>query len=1191
MATFVKVDFDLIDEKYVLLNEISGYETKTYKKISAIRVYAANNLVRKYNLTYSASPTSGRSLVTKFEEVGSDGTSTLPATTMVYQQPTSNTYEMISMGTTSNNLWNHRESGGYDHGNDNYGPVPGFDVQLGPTYTQASGNLSQTSWSTNASGSLSFTAKKDSAIYFYTYLYSDVDKTINVPWSNGSGVIGFWINGDYNQSAGQSWILHKGYNLVELTAYDQGSDFTFNLNTNLSGLVTSMTSSPSVSAQIAGDFNGDGLTDLGSFSQTDGKFNVSLSTGQAFVPEETWISGFAMGTNQRLILGDFNGDGKTDIAAINTTTGNVRVALSNGLSFNDQGDWITALGNQYSDYYTGDFNGDGLTDIVKATVDTSALNQIVLKFEINTGTSFAPSADFPDFIITPNYLAPIFVDLNGDGLTDMVTNHDPSGSWKIYLNTGTVANRFQYILTENNFGANYQKPVIKDFNYDGIMDIGYYDYSRGVVVAKNFDGSTLGAAYDVPIQFNLTTSQSYVQTTDFNGDGLSDYMAYNNIGQVQLARSISATHAEPDLIQTTTNGLGAQTTIEYFPSAQTIGTWVPSSMPLVKKLTVQNSLGDSYVTTYDYSAGAWDTTERDFLGFKFVKTIDPKGSTKISQFDQEFIFRGMLRDEKVYDSTNILRDEINNEVESISLPGGAAHCYYRRSDHFLFDKTGTLAKRTAERYIHDTAANFGQLLQTIQMGEVDANGVYIGNDDRSANYTYFNNTSSGKWLIGLPKDVSSYDENNVLVKQSWFVYDNGTKTTTPTQGLLTQKEEWDQRAVANPLTKYSYDAYGNLQTTTDAKNNQTTITYDTTCKLFPVKTTNSKNQDVVNEYYGIEGVVLDSGDGFKGVWGQLKSTTDPNNQKGKQVYDTFGRVTKTVSPLDNITYPTSSVAYQFNSTNAKKTVSSRREHNQPTTIDTYEFYDGLGRLIQTKAPSETAGTYAVSGQTVYDNRGLPIKKFLPFFSTNPLDTIETVDNTRPYTTYDYDDLGRLIKTTNPDGTYATVDYDVLKTTTTDENGHKQVSLFDVYGRLIEKQEYTGADGRSPYYSATPFSLYASTKYTYDFDGNLTKTEDAQGNITTITYDNMGRKIAMDDPDMGHWSYEYDANGNLKKQTDAKGQSIDFTYDELNRLTNKTDHAALNVTYTDDDIAVANSKGRLTKSSYVTAKKANFVYIM
>ena len=54
----------------------------------------------------------------------------------------------------------------------------------------------------------------------------------------------------------------------------------------------------------------------------------------------------------------------------------------------------------------------------------------------------------------------------------------------------------------------------------------------------------------------------------------------------------------------------------------------------------------------------------------------------------------------------------------------------------------------------------------------------------------------------------------------------------------------------------------------------------------------------------------------------------------------------------------------------------------------------------------------------------------------------------------------------------------------------------------------------------------------------------------LTYDNAGRKLTMDDPDMGDWSYAYDALGNMTRQQDAKNQVTCLYYDDLNRLKGK-----------------------------------------
>jgi hypothetical protein len=57
------------------------------------------------------------------------------------------------------------------------------------------------------------------------------------------------------------------------------------------------------------------------------------------------------------------------------------------------------------------------------------------------------------------------------------------------------------------------------------------------------------------------------------------------------------------------------------------------------------------------------------------------------------------------------------------------------------------------------------------------------------------------------------------------------------------------------------------------------------------------------------------------------------------------------------------------------------------------------------------------------SRGLKTKIYLPFFSTNAVNTIDPVDSSRPRSAMEYDAMGRLVKTVNPDGTYASVAYD------------------------------------------------------------------------------------------------------------------------------------------------------------------------
>ncbi len=130
---------------------------------------------------------------------------------------------------------------------------------------------------------------------------------------------------------------------------------------------------------------------------------------------------------------------------------------------------------------------------------------------------------------------------------------------------------------------------------------------------------------------------------------------------------------------------------------------------------------------------------------------------------------------------------------------------------------------------------------------------------------------------------------------------------------------------------------------------------------------------------------------------------------------------------------------------------------------------------------------------------------------------------------------------------------------------------------------------APAWTANP---NGTTSYEYDVADRLVKTTGPDGAQITITYDALGRKTQMIDPDMGTWTYAYDKVSNLTRQTDARNQRVCFYYDGLGRLRGKTFPTGANDCpindpgyggyvvkfYYDVDengAAVANGKGRRT----------------
>ena len=89
-----------------------------------------------------------------------------------------------------------------------------------------------------------------------------------------------------------------------------------------------------------GDFNGDGKTDIITFTRQNpvafGDVYVALSNGSQFVDKngnpgnsDKWSDWFAINTSEQVVIGDYDGDGKDDIATwLSTTTRQVYVAIS-----------------------------------------------------------------------------------------------------------------------------------------------------------------------------------------------------------------------------------------------------------------------------------------------------------------------------------------------------------------------------------------------------------------------------------------------------------------------------------------------------------------------------------------------------------------------------------------------------------------------------------------------------------------------------------------------------------------------------------------------------------------------------------------------------------------------------------------------------------------------------------------------
>ncbi|MBP6942300.1 MAG: VCBS repeat-containing protein, partial [Syntrophorhabdaceae bacterium] len=274
-----------------------------------------------------------------------------------------------------------------------------------------------------------------------------------------------------------------------------------------------------------GDFNGDNKTDV-IYHRMNGTWMVVFSNGDGtFTPgPEILIPNVDTYGSPHFSFGDFNADGKTDI--IHLTTGGLwRVLLSNGNGTFIPGPDVAIpdVDSYCSPHFSFvDINGDGKTDIIHLIKNTNAWRVL---FSNGNGT-FTPGPD----VAIPNvntYGSPHFSfgDFNADGKADII-HLTTGGLWRVLLSQGNgtfipgpdVAIPGPY---------SYSSPFwsYADFNGDGKTDIIYHTTGgTWKVMFSNGDGAfTASSGVSIPGPYSY--SYPFWHYGDFNGDGKADIIS------------------------------------------------------------------------------------------------------------------------------------------------------------------------------------------------------------------------------------------------------------------------------------------------------------------------------------------------------------------------------------------------------------------------------------------------------------------------------------------------------------------------------------------------------------------------------------------------------------------------------------------------------------------------------------------
>ncbi len=935
------------------------------------------------------------------------------------------------------------------------------------------------------------------------------------------------------------------------------------------------------------DVNGDNLTDLVR-AGNDGLHYVYLNNGSGWTYNSTWSSAVPMqflltGSNfrdQGVRTADINGDGLPDfVCANNIPTGGApsqchindpKIYLNNGSGWTDVSstwtmpDKIDSSGNKeyfvISNYQVYglqliDVNGDNLADLVRAGNDE--LHYVYL----NNGSGWTYdstwSASVPmQFVVGPpnRDYGVRMTDINGDGLPDFVCANDfayPTAvpcsinAPKIYLNNGS----------------------------------GWTDVSSTWTMPDKVDSSGNKEFF---IQSNYQNHG--LQLIDVNGDNLVDLVRAGSDG-LHYVYLNNTTNSRVNNLTQITYPEGGNTQITYKAtqlfkdgSSNLLNPNLPMSIDVVSQITNNDGLGNSETNNYSYQGGKYyfdDYLTRKFAGFASTSVTDDVGNVKKTYFHQgdgtnsslgeysdSYAKIGKPYRVEQYDGADNLYADIINKWDSYNIGTGHDFVKLTRTTTLTYDGTNN-HKDTAQEYTYDDTN--GNLTQKIDWGEVtgssDGSFADTGNDMLTESFSY---ASDGENVIGLLSDDIIQDQNATTIQDTRTYYDELTFGTTGA-GNPTEIEKMASVTRNVNTQKSYYTTYGIPITSTDERGKTTSYSYDT-YHLYPTTITDPLSNSTEYTYDYSTGKVID--------------TTDPNGLTKETTYDGLGRVlTEKIPDLTSPSTLDAKTAYVYTDTSNAVSVQKVNYLNSSTTANTYQYFDGLGRLIQERKEAETSGNFNVK-DTVYNNLGLVQKESLPYTGSGSSKTSPTT-TTALYTTYAYDPVQRIHTLTNASGVTA-YSYTPWEIDVSDPRGKVKNYYYDAYKNLVRVDERTG-------------SYTYSTYYTWNLNGNLINTTDALGNVRNFTYDNLGHRLtaedlhAQNDATYGTWAYTYDDSGNLTESINPNGDTVDYTYDDVNRkLTeDSTGTTGTDIIYTYD--SCSDGIGKLCSAVMLSGVETDYTY--
>jgi hypothetical protein len=298
------------------------------------------------------------------------------------------------------------------------------------------------------------------------------------------------------------------------------------------GAAQTYTTGEGPAAVAVGDFNGDGKLGIVTANEGDNTVSVLLGNGDGTFQA---AKSYAVGSQPvSVAVGDF--DGKLDIVTANQGDDTVSLLPGNGDGTFGAAKPVASYGQPVQSVAVGDFNGDGKLDLAVALRGTDGYfgyyggyysgASPAVSVLLGNGTGAFPTSNYyplpSPYEVPPSSFAPPSVsaaDLNRDGKSDLIITDAGDGAVDVFMNNGNAS--FTGPASFNTVGGPYSVDVA-DVNGDGKPDL--ITPNGNTVSVQPGDGK---GGFGDPYMFTAGSGPVAAALGDYNGDGLADLAVAN----------------------------------------------------------------------------------------------------------------------------------------------------------------------------------------------------------------------------------------------------------------------------------------------------------------------------------------------------------------------------------------------------------------------------------------------------------------------------------------------------------------------------------------------------------------------------------------------------------------------------------------------------------------------------------------